>query len=392
MRIERRRSASQIALPKVIYSIAGLVLILMILTSVWTYYSINNLLRVTQDRREHALIKGIAVAVSDPIVTRDYTELESRLVDTLANENMLAVAITDSKGNVILNLAKSKTNPGESNLVFDQTFINPPLNTSSDLVKTQDGGVVTLWYKVRAGVVLGWLRIEMSTQTEDQILNTLQRNITLSVALVFLALISIIIVIMRRFFRVIEAGENALIESNDLLANAAYIDELTKLPNRSALIPLLEQAISSCHQQGGLLAVCFLDLDGFKLVNDRLGHTAGDEVLIEVAQRLRATIRGDDAVMRLGGDEFVLLLGGIQTQQESHYLLRRVLTALQKPIRLPHDKVTIGASIGVTLYPFDNSSPAEMVEHADEAMYEAKKQGKNSWHFHKNMPPVENKS
>ncbi|QWD61811.1 GGDEF domain-containing protein [Polynucleobacter sp. MWH-UH25E] len=391
MRIERRRSASQIALPKVIYTISGLVLILMIFTSVWTYYSINNLLRVTQDRREQALIKGVAVAISDPIVTRDYTELESRLVDTLANENMLSVTVTDTKGNVILNLAKSKTNSGEVSLVFDQPFISPPVNTTSDLVKTQDSGVVTLWYQVRAGVVLGWLRIEMSTQTDDQILNTLQRNIILSVALVFLALISIIIVIMRRFFRVIEAGENALIESNDLLASAAYVDALTKLPNRSALIPLLEQAISNCHQQGGLLAICFLDLDGFKQVNDSLGHTAGDEVLIEVAQRLRATIRGDDAVIRLGGDEFVMLLGGIQTQQESHYLLRRVLTAIQKPIKLQHDKVTIGASIGVTLYPFDNSTPAEMVEHADEAMYEAKKHGKNGWHFHKNMPLLEKK-
>lgn len=391
MRIERRRSASQIALPKVIYSIAALVLVLMILTSVWTYFSINNLLRITQDRRELALVKGVAVAISDPVVTRDYTELESRLVDTLANENMLSAAVTDPKGNVILNLAKTDTASGESALVFDQTFITPPVNTMSDMAKSQDGGVVTIWYKLRAGVMLGWLRLEISNKTEDLIIATLQRNIILSVALVFLALISIIIVIMRRFFRVIEAGENALIESNDLLANAAYMDELTKLPNRAALLPLVEQAIAACHQQGGLLAVCFLDLDGFKQVNDQLGHQAGDSVLIEVAKRLRATIRGEDAVIRLGGDEFVMLLGGIQTQQESHYLLRRVLAALHKPIKLQKDKVTIGASIGVTLYPFDNAAPQQMVDHADEAMYQAKKRGKNSWFFYKTAPTTEKK-
>lgn len=389
MGIERRRSTSQTALPKVIYSIVCLVLVLMILTSIWTYFSINNLLTVTQERREMTLVKGVAVAISDPVVTRNYTELESRLMDTLANENMLSAAVTDPKGNVILNLTKTNAASGETILIFDQTFIAPPANSTSDLIKSQDEDVTTIWYKVRAGVVLGWLRLEVSNKTEDLILATLQRNIILSVALVFLALISIIIVIMRRFFRVIEAGENALMESNDLLANAAKLDDLTKLPNRSALLPLIEQAITVCHQQGGLLAICFLDLDGFKQINDELGHHAGDIVLIEVAKRLRATIRGDDAVIRLGGDEFVMLLGGIQTQQESHYLLRRILTALHKSIKVDNHKATIGASIGVTVYPFDSSSPQEMVEHADEAMYEAKKRGKNSWYFYKTIPIAE---
>ena len=161
-----------------------------------------------------------------------------------------------------------------------------------------------------------------------------------------------------------------------------YIDDLTKLPNRAAVISLLERAIGFCHRQGGLLAVCLLDLDDFKQVNERLGRDVGDAVLAEVALRLRSTVRADDAVIRLGGDEFVLLLGGIESQQESSYLLRRVVECLNQPFTYGDEAILLGASMGVSFYPQDNSAPEQIIEHAGQAMSLARKMGQNRWHFY----------
>jgi diguanylate cyclase (GGDEF)-like protein len=130
------------------------------------------------------------------------------------------------------------------------------------------------------------------------------------------------------------------------------------------------------------LAVCYLDLDGFKLVNDTMGHEAGDRVLIEVTKRIKDTIRGDDTVARLGGDEFAVLLQGLNAAEECSSSLNRLLEAISQPIEIKGKLFEVSASIGVALYPSDDQDADTLLRHADQAMYTAKQSGKNRYYLY----------
>lgn len=165
------------------------------------------------------------------------------------------------------------------------------------------------------------------------------------------------------------------------LDRIAHYDTLTGIPNRRLLADRLSQAIARAQRSGRALAVCYLDLDGFKPVNDQYGHAAGDALLIEIAHRLRAILRGEDTLARLGGDEFVLLLTDLARAEECQTALDRVLAAASAPVRVGEATVQVSASIGVTLYPRDDSDADTLLRHADQAMYLAKSAGKNRYHF-----------
>jgi len=130
------------------------------------------------------------------------------------------------------------------------------------------------------------------------------------------------------------------------------------------------------------MAVCYVDLDGFKTINDTLGHKAGDEVLIEVSKRIGQTIRGGDTVARLGGDEFMVLLLGLGKGEECVTTLERILEAIAQPINVKIKTCLVSASIGVSLYPLDDEDPDILMRHADQAMYIAKQSGKNRFHIY----------
>jgi len=163
------------------------------------------------------------------------------------------------------------------------------------------------------------------------------------------------------------------------LDRIAHYDPLTGTPNRRLLADRLEQSILRSTRNGHLLAVCVLDLDGFKSVNDRLGHAAGDALLVGVTANLHHVLRVDDTLARLGGDEFVLLLSDISTPQECALILNRILQVTHSPVMLEGQAVTISASIGVSLYPTDNSDADTLLRHADQAMYLAKEAGRNRY-------------
>ncbi len=165
------------------------------------------------------------------------------------------------------------------------------------------------------------------------------------------------------------------------LDRIAHYDTLTGVPNRRLLADRLDQALARAQRSGRALAVCYLDLDGFKPVNDRHGHAAGDALLIEITQRLRATLRAEDTLARLGGDEFVLLLSDLSSPEECHTALDRVLAAVSAPVKVGEASAQVSASIGVTLYPRDDSDADTLLRHADQAMYLAKSGGKNRYHF-----------
>ncbi len=165
------------------------------------------------------------------------------------------------------------------------------------------------------------------------------------------------------------------------LEDLAHFDPLTHLPNRRLLADRLRQALAHGHRTGQLLAICMLDLDGFKPVNDTFGHKKGDQLLVSVARRLQDSVRGDDTVARLGGDEFVLLLGGLDNVKEMDEALARLLHVLATPYDLDDQQIGISASIGVTLYPGDTGDADTLLRHADHAMYLAKEAGKNRYYL-----------
>jgi diguanylate cyclase (GGDEF)-like protein/PAS domain S-box-containing protein len=158
-------------------------------------------------------------------------------------------------------------------------------------------------------------------------------------------------------------------------------DVLTGLPNRAFLSDLLDQALEFSRKENIPLAVCMLDLDGFKAVNDGYGHASGDLLLVEVAKRLRMIVRGEDVVARLAGDEFVLVLRYVRDLPELRAALNRVLGAISAPYSLHGKDVNVFASIGVTLFPYDNEDAETLLRHADQAMYVAKQRGRNRFHL-----------
>jgi diguanylate cyclase (GGDEF)-like protein/PAS domain S-box-containing protein len=171
-------------------------------------------------------------------------------------------------------------------------------------------------------------------------------------------------------------------EAQEQLRLAAHHDALTGLPNRRLLVDRLQQAVAKTKRHGGILAVAYLDLDGFKAINDNLGHAMGDQLLKEVATRLKSCLRGGDTVARLGGDEFVILLSTVTHAEECKQILGRLLKIIAAAYMIADTEQTgISTSIGVTLFPGDDADPEILLRHADQAMYLAKQNGRNRFYF-----------
>jgi diguanylate cyclase (GGDEF)-like protein/PAS domain S-box-containing protein len=159
----------------------------------------------------------------------------------------------------------------------------------------------------------------------------------------------------------------------------AFYDPLTGLANRRLMSDRMEQALSHARRYSELVVVCMIDLDGFKQVNDQLGHKAGDQLLIEVARRLQDCLRQSDTASRFGGDEFALILGGFKKVSECEQLLERIITSLANPYSVIGEIARVTASVGATLFPNDGGTPDLLLRHADQSMYEAKLAGKNCY-------------
>ena len=169
------------------------------------------------------------------------------------------------------------------------------------------------------------------------------------------------------------------------LQDKAYHDPLTKLPNRSLFEAQINNRLKTAHNRKNLLALLFLDLDGFKAINDRFGHEMGDTLLKALAQRLLALLRSDDDLYRIGGDEFVILLNNAGGDHEIAAVSRRILASIHEPFHLHGKLISVGASIGIAIYPENATSEGELLRHADLAMYNAKQTGRNRFVFFRDL-------
>lgn len=170
-------------------------------------------------------------------------------------------------------------------------------------------------------------------------------------------------------------------EAKQQIQHLAYHDSLTGLPTRQLMMKRLEKALSSALQEKEKVAVLFLDLDGFKSVNDNFGHAAGDELLKIATDKLRSCVRDNDMVARIGGDEFLIVITQVVGDTMLSSVATRIIDALSRPFSINNIEVSVSASVGIAMYPEDSQDPEELIKLADHAMYDVKRKGKNDFAF-----------
>jgi diguanylate cyclase (GGDEF)-like protein len=236
-----------------------------------------------------------------------------------------------------------------------------------------DKALLTISDTEKQNIYEKWFDINIATGLDKSVVMRVAAQIGV---LIFIVII-IIMVWNRRLY--LEIKNRKRLEKQ--MKYMATHDDLTGLANRVLLKDRLNNAISFHQRQKLEIAVLFIDLDGFKTINDTYGHDVGDELLIEVSRRLLNCVRDSDTVVRFGGDEFVLLLTGLHKQDEAAYVANKVLKVIQQPIKLSAANAEIGCSIGIAMYPNDGDSDNELLKVADTLMYRVKAAGKNHYVF-----------
>ena len=179
-----------------------------------------------------------------------------------------------------------------------------------------------------------------------------------------------------------EAVAETAVSTLGEVARTSQHDPLTNLPNRLLMLDRFDTAIAAARRHDTRIAVLFVDLDGFKNINDTLGHAVGDQVLQLVARRLQSTVRDSDTVSRYGGEEFVVLLPEISRAADAAVIARKLLNAIAAPSRVGEHRLALSASVGITIYPEDGEDAATLITRADDAMYRAKRRHPGEFEFY----------
>lgn len=323
---------------------------------------------------------GIAIAIQDDVIARNFAQLESRLRQSMSDPQMVSITVIDEDGAVLSQMQRDPKTDVVKPIYSSKKVLLPSVN---ELVLSSDMAT-TRWLELKAGVPIGWLKLEIASTLIDDKLIGLRRDITIALLGACLILFISIGIVLRRTYSLIRIEEALMEGKSEALEKIAFHDHLTGLPNRLVLMDRIGQAIAYSDRGGKGFALCFMDLDGFKSINDTHGHHIGDVVLKEVAARLKDSLRASDTVARIGGDEFVLLLVDGEGDDGYEILLDRLRKSVSEPIRLRSGKLLhVGLSIGVATYPRDASSVADLLKHADQAMYQAKKSKEDKFVLYK---------
>ncbi|QFY89958.1 bacteriohemerythrin [Magnetovirga frankeli] len=296
------------------------------------------------------------------MIARQKSEARLRLAADVINHTLEAICITDAQGRIMeINPAFSYATGFAEDEVCGRALqdleSDPGIQESDaqarwNTVRQRGHWSGSIWYRNKDGSNREqWVTLSAIRNEEDQISH----------------------------FAAIFSNVGDLISDQQELKRIAHHDSLTGLPNRILLDDRLELALAHAERNPHMLAICYIDLDGFKPVNDRYGHDVGDQLLQQLALRLKQVVRGEDTVARVGGDEFVLLLTRLQSSAELPPLLQRLLQQITAPMELAGQSISISASIGVVLYPQHGQDKLSLLKRADEAMYQVKAKGKSDF-------------
>ncbi len=347
-----------------------------ILIAIWLFDLKARDIRISGRESESKIMAdGIAIAIKDDVITRNFAQLESRLKQAISDPQISSIMVLDSDGVVLSEMLRDPLT-GVIRPTYSFKKITMPLVKES---VTSNNLATTRWLELKAGVPIGGLKLEIvSTLIEDKLID-LRSDVTITLLSACLILLVSFGLVLKRTYSLIDIEEALMDGKSEALKKIAFHDHLTGLPNRVLLLDRIDQAIIYSDRSGKNFVLCFMDLDGFKSINDNYGHDVGDIVLKEVAIRLKDSLRASDTVARIGGDEFVFLLVDGVEEDGFEIVFDRVKKNVNQPIRLLSGKnIQVGLSIGFTTYPTDHSSPEDLLKHADKAMYQAKisKEGK----------------
>ena len=356
-------------------------LVILLLVGIWSYKQTNEVVRQTQEQTGSGLAVGLANAVEESMIVRDFGQVEVQLLQAMSNEQVLSALVANADGTIISETERNQQT-GAIQVVFKnigQRFTD----RASTLETTPD--TLEIIRPIGTTSKVGWIRLQIAMKHENALLNGIHQQLLLIVGLVSLIMLVIVGFSLRSTYSKIKTTQEYIEDLNDTLHSAAFYDPLTKLPNRALLRDRLQQALTLSARSHHYVAICYVDLDGFKQINDAYGHDAGDMVLIEVAKRLTLTVRQHDTVARIGGDEFVLVINDLINPNDSIPILDRIVSDLTQPIDIGQHFVNVGASIGVSVSQQHGTNPGALITLADKAMYQAKSSGKNQWCFYGNM-------
>jgi diguanylate cyclase (GGDEF)-like protein len=244
---------------------------------------------------------------------------------------------------------------------------------SPALLNIIDKGLTTITEREKQNIYDNWFTLAIKTGLDKSVVLQVGAQIGVIILLIF----AVVIIWNRRLQVEIKHRE----QLEKIMKHMATHDELTGLANRVLLKDRVDNAIAFHQRQSLKMALLFIDLDGFKNINDNEGHDVGDELLQQVAQRLQGCVRSSDTVVRFGGDEFVILLTGLHNTKEAAYVAEKILTLIQKQFQLSRNKASIGCSIGIAMYPDDGENETDLLKVADTVMYKVKATGKNNYQF-----------
>ncbi|MGB5446351.1 MAG: diguanylate cyclase [Psychromonas sp.] len=307
-------------------------------------------------------VKGFSIQSSEVTDLKE-TEAQLKLAACVFDSTVDGILITDANGIVL------SVNPAFSRITGFQ----------ADEALGQTPRFLKSYRHSKAFYVLMWDKIITQGQWYGEIWNRRKNGD------IFLARLTISMVRDEkgRPLRYISVFSDItdLWHKDEHLKHLAFYDALTDLPNRTLLMERLGQKIINCERQQCCLAVMFLDLDGFKLINDRFGHNIGDELLKVISKRLLGLVRQSDIVARLGGDEFIFVLNDSKAKDEIFLAAQRIINAINEPVELSCNTIEIGTSVGISMFPDDGITPLDLIKKADKAMYVSKAAGRNSLHF-----------
>jgi len=379
---DRRKENSSPIFYKLSAWSVSLSFIAILLSSVWTYYSVIQIYNSTYLKKAEQLARGAGLAIGDKLLSKDYTELESILKRLFLNKDLDLAVVADLNGKRVLTLKREKDT--EPQLFFELSQLS--IDKNIDIETRVDGNIgdkIKVLQKIDPGIPIGWLYLELSNTTEELILQKLKTNILLVAIPLFIVIVIISFFINKNIKNKVVKNEQLINKEKNFWNSRAIEDPLTKLPNRLLLHNDLRSALAEANRMNSHVGIIFFDLDGFKQVNDQHGHQTGDLLLAEVAKRLVEYVRPGDKVIRYGGDEFIIIFNNLESRLELEGLIERLSEQINSPFDINGQTLNIRASIGVTFYPLDGSNdPEVLISHADEAMYVAKKLGKNQTYWY----------